>query len=140
VVCVLLFVAGCASGGHSDPRPIPAAWTGEVLAVGDQGYSGFAIVTVLPDGGTQANLTLSGGMAAGRHPWQMRTGRCGDDAGDPVGPADAYPLLEPDERGNASASALLDASLDANEAYRVTIHGSLEDPTVVGCGELIRAY
>lgn len=139
VVCAFLLVAGCASGGHSDPRPIPAAWTSEVLAVGEQGHSGFATVTVLPDLGTRANLTLSGGTAGGRHPWHIHEGRCGEDAGGPVGPADAYPLLQPDERGNASATASLAATLDGDEAYHINVHHSLEDPTIVGCGELILA-
>lgn len=138
-ICVFLLLTGCASGGHSDPRPIPAAWTGEVAAVGDHGHSGFSTVTVMPDGGTRVNLTLHGGSAGGRHPWHVHEGHCGEDTGPPIGRADAYPLLEPNERGNASGTASLTEVLDPDTDYRVDIHQSIDEETVVGCGELILA-
>ena len=141
-ICAFLLLTGCASGGNSDPRPIPAAWTGEVEAVGDHGHAGFSTVTVMPDGGTRANLTLRGGSAGGRHPWHVHPGRCGDSGSveaSAVGRMDAYPPLEPDERGNASGTASLDASLDPEAEYHVDVHQSLDDATVVGCGDLILA-
>lgn len=138
-ICAFLLLTACASGGHSDPRPIPAAWTGDVEAVGDHGHSGFATVTLLPDGETRANLTLRGGSTGGRHPWSIRTGKCDEDPGPAIGSASAYPPLEPDERGNASAGAILATVLDPDADYRVDVHQSVDDPTVVGCGELILA-
>ncbi|HUP19064.1 MAG TPA: hypothetical protein VM778_03825 [Gemmatimonadota bacterium] len=137
-ICFFLLITGCASGGHSDPRPIPAAWTGEIAAVGEHGHSGFSTVTVMPDGGTVVNLTLQGGSAGGRHPWQIREGRCGEDTA-AIGRPDAYPPLEPDEQGNASGTASLTEVLDPDTDYRVDIHQSIDDETVVGCGELILA-
>lgn len=138
-ICLFLVSGACASGGHSDPRPIPAAWTGDVQAVGEHGHSGFATVTVLPDGETRANLTLRGGAAGGRHPWHIRAGNCGDDPSAAIGSADAYPPLQPDERGNASGTAILQAVLAPDGDYHVEIHQSADDSTVVGCGRLILA-
>lgn len=143
-ICAFLLLTGCASGGsNSDPRPIAAAWTGDVEPVGDAGPAGFATVTVLPDGGTRANLTLRGSTAGGKHPWHIHPGHCGDDPEQParsaVGPADSYPLLEPDARGSASGTASIPAVLDRDEEYLVDVHQSLDDPAVVGCGDLILA-
>ena len=142
-ICAFLLLTGCASGGStSDPRPIPAAWTGDVEAVGDGEQGGFATVTVLPDGGTRANLTLRGGTPEGAHAWHIHAGDCGDepdDSAESVGPADAYPLLEPDSRGNASGTVSLATSLVPDEKYHIDVHRSLDDPTILACGNLILA-
>lgn len=142
VLCVLLAFAGCASGGETDSRPIVAAWTADVEAMGAEGHSGFATVTVMPDGSTRANITLRGGSAGGHHPWGIREGQCtgGDSepapAGAEVGPADAYPPLEPNDQGNASATAVLNLPLDPDSEYHVDVYQSADDPQVVGCGNL----
>lgn len=144
LVCGFLALAGCASGGETDTRPIVAAWTADVEAMGAHGHSGFATVTVMPDGFTRANLTLRGGSAGGRHPWGIREGQCpgGDSepsaAGAEVGPPDAYPALEPNDQGNASATAVLNLSLDPDSEYHVDVYQSAEDSQVVGCGNLLR--
>jgi hypothetical protein len=119
-----------------------AAWTADVEAMGAEGHSGFATVTVMPDGGTRANLTLRGGSAGGHHPWHIHEGLCpaGDSEPSPVGievgRSEAYPALEPNERGNASATASLPLQLDPDAEYHVDIHQSQEDASVVGCGDL----
>lgn len=142
-LCAYLVLAGCASGGGEiDTEPIVAAWTADVEAMGAEGHSGFATVTVLPDGVTRANLTLRGGSAGGHHPWRIREGLCpsGDSepsaAGAEIGPAEAYPPLEPNDQGNASATAVLNLQLDPDAEYHVDVHQSPDDPEVVGCGNL----
>jgi hypothetical protein len=143
LLCWLPVLAGCASGGgETDTSPIVAAWTADVEAMGAQGHSGFATVTVLPDGVTRANLTLRGGSAGGHHPWRIREGLCpsGDSEPAPVGaeigPAEAYPPLEPNEQGNASATAVLNLQLDPDAEYHLDVSQSPDDPEVVGCGNL----
>lgn len=143
VISVVLFLTGCATGGETDSRPIVAAWTADVEAVGAEGHSGFATVTVMPDGVTRANLTLQGGSAGGNHPWHIREGLCpvGDSepapVGAEVGSAAAYPPLEPNERGNASATAVLALQLDPDGDYHVDVYESPDDREVVGCGDLM---
>lgn len=142
-----LVLTGCASGGETDPRPIPGAWTGEVQSLGgEEGKSGFATVTMLPDGETRANITLRGGSAGGRHPWHIHAGLCpsGDGAAEAVGPEvgdpGKYPALEPDDNGYASTTARLSVPLDPEAEYHVDIHQSDDDPTVVGCGDLQKSF
>lgn len=138
---ILLFT-GCASGGETDSRPIVAAWSGEVEAMNAEGHSGFATVTVMPDGETRATLTLRGGSAGGNHPWHIHEGLCpvGDSEPSPVGaeigPPGAYPALEPNDGGNASATATLALQLDPDAEYHVDLHLSPEESEVVGCGDL----
>jgi hypothetical protein len=104
--------------------------------VGPHGHGGFAIVSLVPDTGTRANVTLTGGSAGGDHPWHVHQERCDSD-GPIVGDASEYPRLTPDEAGNASATILLDPRLDPEGTYHVDIHQSVDDDTVVGCGDLI---
>jgi hypothetical protein len=141
-----LLLTGCASGGETDSRPIPGAWSGDVQSLGAEGHSGFATVTLMPDGETRANLTLRGGAAGGRHPWHIHAGLCpsGDAEPTPVGPEvgdpEAYPALEPNDTGSASATAVLSVPLDPDAEYHVDVHQSEDDSTVVGCGDLQRSF
>lgn len=144
LICAFLLLTGCASGGETDSRPIPAAWTADVQAMIGTEPAGFATVTVMPDGGTRANLTLRGGTAEGSHPWRIRTGRCptGDSepgaVGDEVGGADDYPELAPNERGSASATATLAETLDPDADFHLDVYDSPDAMSVVACGDLQR--
>lgn len=141
-----LLLTACASGGETDSRPIPGAWSGDVQSLGAEGHSGFATVTLMPDGETRANLTLRGGAAGGRHPWHIHAGLCpsGDaepaSVGPEVGDPEAYPVLEPNDTGSASATAVLSVPLDPDAEYHVDVHQSEDDSTVVGCGDLQRSF
>ncbi|HJU85819.1 MAG TPA: hypothetical protein VJ788_00415 [Gemmatimonadota bacterium] len=146
-ICSLLLLKGCASGGdETDNVPTPGAWSSDIQPVGAEGHAGFATVTLMPEGETRANLTLRGYSAGGRHPWHIHAGLCpsgdadqtavGPEAGDPS----AYPVLEPDDAGNASATAVLSVPLDPDAEYHVDIHQSEDDPTVVGCGDLQKSF
>ena len=148
MVCIISFLllTGCASGGETDSRPIPGAWSGDIQSLGAEGHSGFATVTLMPDGETRANVTLRGGSAGGRHPWHIHAGLCPSGDGDSsavgpeVGDPGAYPALEPDDAGNASATAVLVVPLDPAAEYHVDVHQSGDDPTVVGCGDLQKSF
>lgn len=147
-VCIssLLVVAGCASGGETEQVPVPGAWSGDIESLGAEGHSGFATVTLMSEGETRANLTLRGGSAGGQHPWHIHAGLCPSGDADPiavgpeVGDPGAYPNLEPDETGNASATAVLMVPLDPDAEYHVDVHQSEDDPTVVGCGDLQKSF
>lgn len=128
-------LAGCGGQEH-DPRPTPGSWFAEIEAVGEHGHSGFGIVTLLADGGTRANVTLTGGSAGGVHPWHVHDGTC-EEEGPIVGNAEAYPLLRPDASGNASATLALPVTLSRDEPYSIHIHQSSDDMTIAGCGELV---
>ncbi len=135
---LMLTVVGILVGCHGqarDTRPVAGSWFADVRAMGEHGHSGFAVVTLLPDGGTRANLTLSGGSAGGVHPWHIHEGTC-SSGGPIVGDPSAYPVLQPDAGGNASATVALDVGLSTDADYHVNIHQSPDDDTVVGCGDL----
>lgn len=135
VLATALFL-GCA-GRAVDRTPVEGSWIGEVVPIGEDGHSGFATASILRPGETRVNATLSGGSVGGRHPWHVHTGTCGS-GGEIVGDATAYPILEPNARGNASATATLDVELDAEAEYHVNLHASPDDlGTLVGCGDLI---
>ncbi|CAN5206901.1 hypothetical protein BH18GEM1_BH18GEM1_17240 [soil metagenome] len=130
--------AACGGGGSldTDTQPVVGAWTAEVSAVGEDGHSGFATVTILPGGTTRADATLAGGSAGGKHPWVIHEGTC-EAEGALVGDSDGYPPLEPNDLGNASATATLAVVLASGEPYSLRIYRSPEDrETIVGCGEL----
>lgn len=126
-------LAGCGKQ-ERDPNPIVGAWYADIEGLGDDPHSGFAVVTILPDGRTRANVTLTGGSGGGAHPWHVHVGSCD---GPVVGDISNYPVLRPDARGNAGAVATLGDRLAADQKYFVNIHRSPGDDSLVGCGELI---
>lgn len=134
LIAVLLMLTGCASRAV-DTQPVAGLWSADVRAVGDHGHSGFATGSILVSGETRMNVTLTGGSPGGNHPWAVQSGRCGS-GGPVVGQEGAFPTLEPDQRGNASATATLDTRLDPAAEYHVVIHQSNTDDAIVGCGDL----
>lgn len=135
LLATLLVLTGC-GGRDVDTRPVAGMWSADVRGVGDHGHSGFATGSILTTGATRMNVTLTGGSAGGVHPWAIHAGRCGSE-GPVVGEEGAYPTLRPNERGNASATATLDVTLDAEAEYHLVLRQSEEDDTIVGCGDLI---
>lgn len=135
LIAALLVLTGC-GGRDVDTRPVAGLWSADVSAVGEHGHGGFATGSILVSGTTRMNVTLSGGSPGGVHPWAVQTGECGG-GGQVVGREDAYPLLRPNQRGNASATAALDVRLDPAGQYHVVIHQSEDDDTIVGCGDLV---
>lgn len=136
---MVFLLTGCgAFGGRDvDMTPVAAQWTADVRAIGESGHSGFATGAITTTGRTRMNVTLSGGSAGGVHPWHVHVGGC-DANGEIVGSADTYPVLRPDERGNASATATLELALEPDEEYSVHIHDRPDDvDTIVGCGDLV---
>lgn len=134
-LATLLVLTGC-GGRDVDTRPVAGMWSADVRAVGDHGHSGFATGSIMVTGATRMNITLTGGSAGGVHPWSVRAGLCGSE-GPVVGEEEAYPLLSPNERGNASATATLDVTLDPAAEYHVVLRQSEADDTIVGCGDLV---
>jgi hypothetical protein len=146
----LVALAAC-SRQADDPRPIAGSWFSDIQEVGEHGHSGFAVVSLAPDGGTRANVTLTGGSTGGNHPWYVQAGRCeseessgakgsngsNDPNGSMVGSPGDYPALRPDDSGNASATILIDEQLDPEGDYHVKILQSSGNSTVVGCGDLL---
>src|SRR5688572_11865840 len=135
VVAGLLVFVACAKQ-ERDARPVAGSWAGEIEAVGEHGHSGFAVVALLVEGGTRANATLTGGSAGGNHPWHLHEGGCGEN-GPVIGNASAYPSLQPDASGNASATVTLPVTLALDRSYSIDLHQSPDDDTLVGCGELV---
>ena len=148
MICLVLILTGCSSAKQDtelDRAPIPAAWTADVQGMVGTEPAGFATITVMPDGGTRANLTLRGGASGGRHAWRIREGRCpaGDSEPDPVGAevggAGDYPVLEPSESGNASGTATLTTRLEPDGEYHLDVYGSEDAESVVACGDLTKS-
>ena len=111
------------------------SWTAAIRAVGGSGHSGSATAAPM-DGGTHVTVNLLGGSGGGAHPWHVHEGVC-ESNGPIVGAASAYPVLQPDASGNATASAHLNVPLDPDGSYYVNVHQSANQlDVIVGCGEL----
>jgi hypothetical protein len=144
-MCLFLVLTGCASAkpdSELDRLPVAGAWTADVQGMVGTEPAAFATVTAMPDGGTRANLTLRGGATGGRHAWRIREGRCpeGDSEPEPVGGeiggGNDYPVLEPNENGNASGTASLGVTLQKDAEYHVDVYETEEAGVVVACGDL----
>lgn len=136
VMIATITLASCASR-EVDRDPIEGSWITEIAGIGSDGVRGFVTASILREGGTRVNATLSEGSLGSRHPWHVHAGTCAS-GGPVVGEAAAYPLLEPNARGDASASATLEVELVSGDEYHVNVHASPEDlGTFVGCGDLV---
>ena len=83
-----------------------------------------------------ATVSITNAAPKGVHPWHVYEGSCGDD-GAVVGTASAYPPLNVDNDGHASASATLPLELPTSGAYHVVVNASAANmQTVVACGNL----
>lgn len=139
---MVLGLAACGSREaqvESEPPAEAAAsaeWTATIRATGmGPGHTGSATVTTTASG-TRARVELSGGSGGGTHPWHIHRGACGS-GGEIVGGATAYPVLEPDATGYATATARLDVRLQPGESYHINIHQSPQRTgEIVACGEL----
>lgn len=111
-------------------------WEATVTPEGGTTVRGEGVARALPDGGTFTSLAIEGAQANARHPWHVHAGDCGSN-GPIVGDPAAYPVLNVDADGAASAEATLDVALDVDGDYYFNIHESPENlATIVGCGEV----
>lgn len=138
---MVLGLAGCGSREaevQSEPSAAAATaeWTATIRATGmGPGHTGSATVTTTASG-SRATVSLSGGSGGGTHPWHIHRGTCGS-GGEIVGSPTAYPVLEPDATGYATATARLDVSLQPGQSYHINIHQSRQrTQEIVACGEL----
>lgn len=90
-----------------------------------------------PAGGhTVASVTISNAAPGGVHPWHVHQGRCGGN-GAIVGPADAYPPLNVQSDGTATAQANPDFPLPSSGDYHVNVHAASDNMgTIIACGNL----
>jgi hypothetical protein len=132
IIALCVALASCATQRGADTE---APWTANILPLGGSGHGGRANAVAMGEG-THVTVFLTGGSAGGVHPWHVHEGVC-ESNGPIVGPAGAYPALEPDASGNATADVHLNMALDPGGSYYINIHQSASDlGTVVGCGEL----
>ena len=83
----------------------------------------------------RSTVSITGATASATHPWHVHSGRCGDN-GPIVGPASAYPPLQVDANGAATANATVPVAMPSGPLY-VNVHLSpTELGTIVACGNL----
>ena len=81
-------------------------------------------------------LTISNAAPSGSHPWHLYEGKCGDN-GVVVGSASAYPPLNVNQQGTATAAATLPLELPTTGMHYVAVNASAANmETVVACGTL----
>jgi len=108
----------------------PSAMTGAV------DIHGTASLRTHGSAKTVATISISNAGPSGVHPWHVYQGQCGDD-GAVVGTATAYPPLNVDRDGTATASANLPLELPTSGTYYVAVNASAANmQTVVACGNL----
>jgi hypothetical protein len=97
---------------------------------------GSASLVAHGSGKSVATIAISNAAPSGVHPWHVYQGQCGDN-GAVVGSATAYPPLNVDRDGNASAAATLPLELPTSGTYYVAVNASAANmETVVACGNL----
>lgn len=133
-----LATTACTREAQVESEPSPEAtrteWRATISPQGADGHGGTATATVNASG-TRVTVNLRSG-SGGEHPWHVHRGTCGSGGGI-VGAANAYPILEPDDMGDATATANISVRLSPGESYHVNIHQSpTQTGTIVGCGEL----
>jgi Cu/Zn superoxide dismutase len=131
-----LILATTAACSGSVTSPPPGEWTATLApTAGFPGVSGTATATTTATQ-TTVTATLSGAAPGSVHPWHIHFGTCVNDQGI-VGGAAAYPHLEVDAAGNATATATINFRLQPGTPYMVNVHASPQDlPTIVACGGL----
>lgn len=83
----------------------------------------------------RSTISISGAPANGMHPWHVHAGQCGSN-GPIVGAASAYPVLQADANGVATANAAVAAMLPSGPLY-VNVHMSPSMmSTIVACANL----
>jgi len=89
-------------------------------------------------GAARASVSVEGAKAGGMHIWHVHQGRCSSEPGPVVGDQNAYQPMTADERGRASATAILrGVTLQEGEEYSVSVHsGAAPSDLVASCGDL----
>src|SRR5579862_2155835 len=128
--------------GQIDPKNSTAStrWNGTLSTpsgmTGAVDLHGTATLVATGPNKSVATVSITNAAPQGVHPWHVFQGQCGD-SGVVVGTASAYPLLNVDNDGRASASAMLPLELPTSGAYYVVVNASAANmQTVVACGNL----
>lgn len=132
IVTIVAFAAAC-----SDPVSVPPReW--EATLVGTAAFPGVSGTASATATATQTivTATIAGAVVGSVLPWHIHFGTCEDDQGI-VGDPGAYPFLEVDATGTATAAAGVAAGLQAGADYFVNVHAAPDNlPTIVACGQL----
>lgn len=133
----LLLLAACAPRQQvrgAESRQI-VDWRGQLEPVNDSGVRG-AVAIRTGHGQTGVSVSIAGARPGSMHPWHIYSGACGS-GGSIVGSTSAYPVLQVNSTGDASASAMLDVALHSGASYYVNISASPTDvETVLACGQV----
>lgn len=108
----------------------PAALSGAVQVRGNASMQPSS-----NSGRTDVLLNLSNATPGGRHPWQVRRGRCGSDYGT-FGSAGSYNAIHINDDGNGKADSTIDERTPDSGDYSVVVYASAENQTVLACGNL----
>ena len=86
--------------------------------------------------GTLLSVSISNATPGGAHPWQVRRGQCGADAGAFSSGASYQPLKIGDDGRGESGTSVPGVTPEIGEFF-VTVYASAANPeTVVACGNL----
>ncbi len=89
-------------------------------------------------GRTEVSVELRQGEAESTYGWHLKSGTC-QTPGTIVGGVANYPLMETDESGIATESAIIASVLRSGDSYAVRVYLPLENggEEVVACGEMV---
>ncbi len=128
--------------GQIDPQNSSAntAWNATLSTPGGMtgavDLHGTASLAASGQNKSVATVTITNAAPKGVHPWHVYEGQCGDN-GAVVGTATAYPPLNVDNDGRATASATLPLALPTSGSYYVAVNASAANmQTVLACGNL----
>jgi hypothetical protein len=137
----LLIVGGCRMKGSAstiDGGPLTSGmWVARLVPTGSSlGVRGDARLTPLRSG-MRIQFDLRSITPRARHPWVIRTGRCGEaNARDLSSRAGA--VVEGTADGYAKLTATIDVQLEAGDDYHLVLAQSPSLPdTYIACGPLL---
>ena len=130
---------------HDAPPPAGAGmndrWNATLIAVlGDRENRQVAGSASMSPGSiagtTVATVYILGGTPLRTHPWSLRRGRCGADAG-PLSTKAYFEPLVVGSDGESESSATLDLHTPTAGAFYVAVYSASTDmETVIACGNL----
>jgi hypothetical protein len=131
VVGLTCLAGACATAPVYEPRD----WSATVEERADSNVRANALAASAA-GHTAVSINLAGGQSGGTHPWHVHVGTCASGGGI-VGDAAAYPALQPNAAGSASAMAHLNVQLIPGDSYHVNVHRSPQAlGEIIACGDL----
>ena len=128
-----LFFLACSSS----TEPAVTLWEATLSPVLPGGLTG-QVAAVTQFGRTEASIEIHQAETGQTYGWRIQSGTC-QSAGVLQGGAAVYPILTPDEAGNAGADVILSAVFRRRSTFAARVYQDLPGggEEILACGDLV---